>query len=79
MINPLIPQMFAQITGNLINTALAEKIDNPYARAAIAPVVDTFVQTVLGGMQLMPNPSTSRAVDPEFLDQAVRHLPETNR
>lgn len=46
----LLPDTFRQITTNLLNVALDEKIDNPYLKATLTPLIDTFLNGILEGL-----------------------------
>jgi hypothetical protein len=42
-------KMFEQMLAGVLNTVINENIDNPYLKAALSPIVDTFSQGILNG------------------------------
>jgi hypothetical protein len=69
MIPNLLPDTLRQITTNLLNVTLDDKIDNPYLRAALTPLIDTFLNGVLEGL-------TSDEMAKKFLDSNKSDTPK---
>lgn len=46
-ITPLITQTLTQITTNVLQTLIADQVKNPYLKATLEPVINTFIVGVL--------------------------------
>jgi len=61
----LLPDTFRQIITNLLNVTLDDKVDNPYLKATLTPLIDTFLNGILEGL-------TSDEMAERFTDTANR-------
>lgn len=79
MITPL-AQLAVQIGRNLAQTAITQEVKNPYLFAALAPLVETFVQGVMGGWNtpaspLVPSkPAQSTPTSQCLTEEQISHL-----
>lgn len=78
MISPLLQDTFGRIAENLLAAFVNDKIKNPYVAATIAPLVSTFVGTILTGNATQTVSTPPNTVDPSFWDQATRQYQEVN-
>ena len=75
MIMPL-AQLAVQIGRNLAQTAITQEVKNPYLFAALAPLVETFVQGVMGVWDTpaakQPTPPTSQCLTEEQISHLLQ-------
>jgi len=50
METPLIGQMISQVAMSILNAFVSDKIDNPYIKAAIAPLIFNFISGIMQGI-----------------------------
>jgi hypothetical protein len=78
MISPLLQDTFGRIAENLLTAFVNDKFKNPYVAATLAPIVSTFVETILTGNSTQTVSTPLETVDPSFWDQATRQYQEVN-
>lgn len=76
MMNPLIPDTCISIAENLTSALVNDEIGNPYLAGALAPLVGTFVRTILAQAAHPPFQPPRDAAERPFLELATRHYPE---